>query len=121
MAERRYVIAEYPPCRCGNEDCPTYDLVHVLDLPDAEHIHVTRHADGTITAVDADEHLRQSIAAHPYLGSLDVWQATYDTLPVQMRAIVMHVQGQHDDPYGCYEHCALCLAVRGAPEQGDDR
>ena len=26
-------------------------LAHVVDLPDAEHIHVHRHADGTITAV----------------------------------------------------------------------
>jgi hypothetical protein len=26
-------------------------IEYVLDLPDAEHIHVTRHPDGTVTAV----------------------------------------------------------------------
>ena len=29
---------------------------HVLSLPDAEHIHVTRHPDGTITATPMEYH-----------------------------------------------------------------
>lgn len=87
-------------------------VVRLADLPDAEHIHLTRLPDGRWTAEDADDRLRNAIAAHRYLGSLDVMRPIYDTLPVQMRSIVMHVMGEHDDPIGCYEHCALCIAVR---------
>lgn len=57
---RHYVIARHRPHNCGDDHCenhgkvfpsPNGPLLHVLDLPDAEHIHVTRHPDGTITAV----------------------------------------------------------------------
>ncbi len=105
MSDPRYVIV----------DLADYSMMMPAkrtNLPDAEHIHITRHPDGTITAEDADERLRRSIAAHRYLGSLEEWRPIYDKLPVQMRSIIMHVQGEHDDPIGCYEHCALCHAVR---------
>ena len=115
---RRYVIV----------DLADYSMMMPAkrtNLPDAEHIHVTRHPDGTITAEDADDRLRKSIAAHRYIGSLEEWRPIYDKLPVQMRSIIMHVQGEHDDPIGCYEHCALCHAVRSPSRvdcpTGDDQ
>lgn len=58
MAERRFVIvdlhAEYP-----HEP--------VLDLPDAEHIHITKRADGGWTAVP----MRRKVRDH--LGACPIW------------------------------------------------
>lgn len=59
MTNPRYVIA-----------LRVSDLVHmatpVLALPDAEHVHVTRHPDGTITAVPMRP-------LHPHDLTCDTW------------------------------------------------
>jgi hypothetical protein len=60
MSDPRYVISQELPCGGGEfcshdyRPCPVA-LEPVLDLPDAEHIHVTRHPDGTITATPMAE------------------------------------------------------------------
>jgi hypothetical protein len=48
MTAPRYVIAKV------DEQAPM--LLVVADLPDAEHIHLTRHPDGTVTAVPMEYH-----------------------------------------------------------------
>lgn len=45
----RYVIAHEPPCRCGSEDCRTYDLDECADLPamqPGDSVRVTMTDDG---------------------------------------------------------------------------
>ena len=58
MSAPHYVIATPRGHDCGDPRCPKPDVVPswaplapVLDLPDAEHIHVTRHPDRTLSAV----------------------------------------------------------------------
>ena len=53
MSDPRYVVAAVHP----HPEWPELtQLYRVLDLPDAEHVHVTRHPDGTITATAMEYH-----------------------------------------------------------------
>ncbi len=52
MSDPRYVVAAVHP----HPEWPELtQLYRVLDLPDAEHIHIHRHPDGTITATPMRE------------------------------------------------------------------
>lgn len=74
----------------------TYEAV------EGEHIDIT------------EDTLRAAMARHHYLGDWDaINRATSSILPVQTRAVLSHIFGEHDRGDGMpFEHCLLCDTFR---------